>query len=184
MLQPTTATAFPGFDSPGVGFGQPFEMLEACHERVQRSLALLGKLVDYIDQHGHDARTQSAAADVLRYFDIAAPLHHEDEEVHVFPPLLAQGDGPLRAAVQRLQGEHQRMAELWAVVRQPLLRWREPGMTEKVDDATRSAVKSLGEIYAGHIATEEGLVYLAARTRMDDAALAGMGQAMQARRRS
>jgi len=177
-----SAAAFPGFDSPGVGFGQPFEMLEACHERVQRSLTLLGKLVDYIDQNGHSTQTQSAAADVLRYFDIAAPLHHEDEEVHVFPLLLAQGDAPLRAAVQRLQGEHQRMGELWAAVRQPLLRWREPGVTEKVDDATRSAAKSFREIYAGHIAAEEGPVYLAARALMDDDALAGMGQAMQARR--
>lgn len=177
-----TADAFPGLDSPGVGFEQPFEMLEACHERVQRSLDLLGRLLDYVEHKGHDEQTRSAAADVLRYFDIAAPSHHEDEEVHVFPPLLAQGDGPLRAALQRLQGEHLRMGELWAAVRQPLLRWREPGVTGKVDDATRSAVNSFRDIYAGHIATEEGLVYLAARALMDDAALAGMGQAMQARR--
>jgi hemerythrin-like domain-containing protein len=176
--------AFPGFDSPGVGFGQPFEMLEACHERVQRTLTLLGKLVDHVEHKGHDEQTRSAAADVLRYFDIAAPLHHEDEEVNVFPLLLAEGDAPLRAAVQRLQGEHQRMGELWAAVREPLLRWREPGATESVDDATRSAVKSFRDIYDGHIATEEGLVFLAARTLMDDAALAHMGQAMQARRQS
>jgi hemerythrin-like domain-containing protein len=157
-------------------------MLEACHERVQRSLDLLGRLVDYVEHKGHDEQTRSAAADVLRYFDIAAPLHHEDEEVNVFPLLLAQGDGPLRAAVQRLQAEHQRMDGLWAAVRQPLLRWREPGVTQSVDDATRVAVKSFGDIYAGHICTEEGLVFLAARTLMDDAALACMGQAMQARR--
>jgi hypothetical protein len=25
---------FPGFDTPAVGFRQPYEMLEACHERV------------------------------------------------------------------------------------------------------------------------------------------------------
>jgi len=177
-----TATAFPGFDSPGVGFEQPFELLEACHERVQRSLALLGKLVDHIDQHGHSAQTQSAAADVLRYFEIAAPLHHEDEEVHVFPLLLAQGDAPLRAAVQRLQGEHQRMGELWAAVRAPLLRWREPGCTESVDDATRVAIQNFRAIYVGHIATEEGLVFPSTRALVDDAALADMGHAMQARR--
>ena len=179
-----TAAAFPGFDSPGVGFEQPFEMLEACHERVQRSLDLLGRLLDYVEHKGHDEQTRSAAADVLRYFDIAAPLHHEDEEVHVFPLLLAQGDAPLRAAVQRLQGEHQRMGELWAAVREALLRWRELGVTEKVDDATRSAVKSFRDIYDGHIAAEEGVVFLAARTLMDDTVLAGMGQAMRARRQA
>ena len=178
----STAAAFPGFDSPGVGFGQPFEMLQACHERVQRTLTLLGKLVDYIDQNGHDEQTRSAANDVLRYFDIAAPLHHEDEEVNVFPLLLAQDNASLRTAVRRLQAEHLRMGELWAAVRQPLLRWREPGVTEGVDEATRIAVKSFRDIYDGHIATEEGQVFAAARVLMDDATLAGMGQAMQARR--
>ena len=178
-----TASAFPGFDSPGVGFEQPYQLLEACHERVQRSLDLLGRLLDHIDQHGHDAQAQAAASDVLRYFDLAAPLHHEDEEANLFPLLLAQGAAPLRAAVQRLQGEHLRMAELWAAVRQPLLRWREAGCTDKVDAATRSAVQSFRAIYPGHIATEEGLVFPAARALMDEAALGALGRAMQARRR-
>ncbi|MEQ1661023.1 MAG: hemerythrin domain-containing protein, partial [Hylemonella sp.] len=92
-------------------------MLAACHERVQRSLDLLGRLVDYIGKQGHDAQTRSAAADVLRYFDLAAPLHHQDEELHVFPLLLAQGDAALRTAVQQLQADHLRMGELWAAVR-------------------------------------------------------------------
>ena len=37
--------SLPGFDAPAVGFEQPFEMLLACHDRVRRSLALLGRLV-------------------------------------------------------------------------------------------------------------------------------------------
>ena len=69
----------PGFNTPAVGFEQPFEMLEACHERVQRSLALLGRIARHIDAQGHDAQSRSAAVDVLRYFDIAGPHHHEDE---------------------------------------------------------------------------------------------------------
>ena len=64
------STAFskslPGFHAPAASFEQPFEMLEACHPRVRRSLALLGKLVEHIDQHGHSEQTRSAAADVLR----------------------------------------------------------------------------------------------------------------------
>ena len=58
------AIALPGFDSPGVGFEQPFEMLQACHERVQRSLDLLGRLEEHIDRKGHDAQSRSAATDV------------------------------------------------------------------------------------------------------------------------
>jgi len=93
----------PGFSSPAAGFEQPYEMLTACHERVQRTLDLLDRLIDHVAQHGLDAQSRSAAADVLRYFDLAAPLHHQDEELHVFPPLLAGEDAALRAVVRRLQ---------------------------------------------------------------------------------
>lgn len=60
-------------------------MLEACHERVQRTLGLLGRLREHVRKQGVDNDARQAARDVLRYFDIAAPLHHQDEELHVFP---------------------------------------------------------------------------------------------------
>lgn len=174
----------PGFDAPAAGFEAPYEMLKACHERVQRSLDLLGRLVDYIGDKGHDARTHSAAADVLRYFDLAAPLHHEDEETHVFPLLLAQGDATLQTAVVRLQAEHRQMETLWAEVREALLRWSEPGCAETVGADIRAAIARFRGIYAGHIETEEGLVFPAARAAMSEASQAAMGAEMQARRRS
>lgn len=97
-----TTSALPGFNAPSVGFEQPFAMLEACHERVQRTLALLQRLRAHVLEHGADVPAQQAARDVLRYFDIAAPLHHEDEELHVFPLLLAQGSPDVAALVRRL----------------------------------------------------------------------------------
>ena len=72
----TPSAALPGFHSPAASFERPHDMLLACHERVQRSLDLLGRLVAHIDSHGHDASSRSAAQDVLRYFTLAAPLHH------------------------------------------------------------------------------------------------------------
>ncbi len=177
-------TALPGFDTPAVGFEAPYDMLAACHERVQRSLDLMGRLVDYIGDQGHDAQTRSAAADVLRYFDLAAPLHHQDEELHVFPLLLAQGNVSLRATVQRLQADHRQMEALWAGVREALLRWREPGCQEKVATDTLEAITRFRGLYAGHIEAEEGLVFPAARAAMSAATLLAMGAEMQARRRA
>jgi len=177
-------TALPGFDTPAVGFEAPYDMLAACHERVQRSLDLLGRLVDYIGDQGHDAQTRSAAADVLRYFDLAAPLHHQDEELHVFPLLLAQGNVSLRATVQRLQADHRQMEALWAGVREALLRWREPGCQETVAADTVEAITRFRGLYAGHIEAEEGLVFPPARAAMTAATQAAMGAEMQARRRA
>lgn len=117
----TTRVSLPGMHTPGAGFDEPFAMLDACHDRVRRSLDLLERLRAYLQDKGCDDSARQAARDVLRYFDIAAPLHHEDEELHVFPPLLAQGgDERLAALVRQLQRDHVRMAERWAEARQPL----------------------------------------------------------------
>ena len=36
----TGRIGLPGFSSPAAGFDEPFAMLDACHERVRRSLGL------------------------------------------------------------------------------------------------------------------------------------------------
>ena len=176
--------SLPGFDAPAVGFEQPFEMLEACHDRVRRSLALLGRLVEHIDARGHDEQSRGAARDVLRYFDLAAPHHHEDEERHVFPRLLASGDAGLTADVLRLRADHERMAALWGALRGVLQRWAAPDAAGAIDAATRSAVVDFRAAYDGHIELEEERVFPAARALVDADALAAMGTEMAARRRA
>lgn len=176
--------SLPGFDAPAVGFEQPFEMMEACHERVQRSLTLLQRLMAHIDEKGHDPSSRGAAADVLRYFDIAAPLHHEDEELHVLPLLVASGDPALLAAVATLREDHERMHTLWMALRGTLLGWRDDIAPQPIDAATRALAGEFVGCYDSHIALEEQRVYPAARARLDEAALAAMGAEMQARRRT
>jgi len=166
-----------------VGFEQPFEMLQACHERVQRSLDLLQRLVAHIDAQGHDAASRSAAADVLRYFDLAAPLHHEDEELHVFPLLADSADAGLRAAVARLRDEHARMGALWERLRGVLLAWRDDPAAPPVDAASRALAEAFIGCYESHIATEEQCIYPAARRLFDAEGLARIGAEMQGRRR-
>lgn len=180
---PRTDHPLPGFGSPAVGFEAPFEMLEACHDRVRRSLALLGRLVAHVDANGHDAQSRGAARDVLRYFDLAAPHHHEDEERHVFPRLLAGGDAALAADVARLRADHERMATLWRELRAVLQRWAEAPEPGPVEAAERRLVDDFRAVYDGHLEVEEGRVFPAARARSDAAAQAAMGEEMATRRR-
>jgi hypothetical protein len=37
---------------PGAGFDAPFEMLDACHQRVERMLVLLGRLSAHLGTRG------------------------------------------------------------------------------------------------------------------------------------
>ena len=155
---------FPGFVSPAAGFEQPFDMLAACHERLQRSLALLDRLIGHIDERGHDASSRAAAGDVMRYFDLAAPAHHLDEERHVFPLLLAQDDAVLTSTVHELIRNHQRFAALWALLRVPLAAWADGDMAA-VTATTRAAVAEFQTLHIAHLQREDELVFPTAMCR-------------------
>lgn len=177
----------PGFHSPAAGFDQPFEMLHACHERVERTLRLLDKLVHHLDGHGADEAARSAARDVLRYFDQAAPHHHQDEERHVFPALLRGDDAALQEAVRRLQADHRAMEALWARLR-PVLQAVAEGRCQRWPDDAGSAGGGRGDVaaflavYEAHMALEEGHVFPAAQAGLAAASLEAMSREMSARR--
>lgn len=176
-------TTFPGFDSPAVGFEAPFDMLEACHARMRRSLGLLNRLVAHVDERGHDDMSRSAASDVLRYFNLAAPLHHQDEELHVFPLLSCGDDAVLAEIVATLQSDHRHMEGLWTRLRSVLVAWSHADAAGVASESVRSDVSEFGERYANHLQIEERIVFPAALSRMDAPRLATMSTDMLRRRR-
>ena len=60
MSQPMTIRSLSR--SAGASFAQPFEMLEACHERVHRMLTLLFRLRDHLRAHGADDHARAGRA--------------------------------------------------------------------------------------------------------------------------
>jgi hemerythrin-like domain-containing protein len=179
MTQPISLRSL--VPSPAAGFEQPFEMLEACHERVHRMLRLLRRLRDHVREHGADLQAQQAARDVMRYFDIAAPQHHRDEELHVFPPLLAQGDERVVGIVRRLQQDHLEMELRWAAAR-PVLQRIGDGAVQRLSDHDDAALDAFAGMYDEHIVAEEQVAYPAARDLIDAEALARAGEEMMRRR--
>jgi len=179
--------ALPGHASPDAGFEAPFDMLTTCHERVHRMLRLLGRLQTHLAEVGWDPQAADAARDVLRYFDLAAPLHHEDEERHVFPPLLAQGDERVCTAVRQLQADHQRMESSWPAVRALLHSVAQAdgcAAWAGWDATAQATLTTFRNLYLAHIPLEESLVYPAAQGVLDADALQAMSAEMQARRRA
>lgn len=162
-------------------FEQPYEMLEACHQRVHRTLALLGRLRGHVRQQGADEQARGAARDVMRYFDQAAPQHHRDEELHVFPRLDGTGDAALAAAVRRLRDDHLRMESAWAAAR-AVLAPLAAGELAAIDPEQDRALDDFAGLYDEHIRVEEELVYPAACAGMDEAATRAMGEEMMRRR--
>jgi hemerythrin-like domain-containing protein len=156
-------------------------MLAACHERVERMLALLQRLRAHMAKNGADADARKAAQDVMRYFDQAAPQHHHDEELHVFPPLIAQGDPETMALVCKLRQDHLQMEARWGKAREVLAAIA-AGELEALSPHHEGALDVFAGIYAGHIEAEEQLAYPAAVKLLDDGAITAMGEEMMKRR--
>ncbi|HZY18286.1 MAG TPA: hemerythrin domain-containing protein [Ramlibacter sp.] len=167
--------------APAAGFEQPFEMLGACHERVARMLDLLARLQAHVARHGADEQARQAARDVMRYFDLAAPQHHLDEERHVLPALEAAGDPALALLAARLRSDHRRMEDGWMRVRQVLSGLAE-GTTAALDPAQQAALEAFAALHADHLAAEDGTAFPAAARRLDAAAHQAMSADMRQRR--
>jgi hemerythrin-like domain-containing protein len=169
------------FDPPAAGFDAPFEMLAACHERVENSLRLLERLAEHLTARGTDAQARDAARDVLRYFDVAAPQHHQDEERHVLPALRALGRDAL---ADRLLNEHAQMAGAWAEARVHLLAVQAGDTSIALsDDADhRRAWRALARLYREHAALEDAIAFPAAAAALDAVQQQAMGDEMARRR--
>lgn len=160
--------------NPGSSYAQPLALLAACHERVTRSLDLLERLIQHLQGRpgGPDDAARDAAADVRRYFTLAAPLHHQDEELHLFPRLEVAGQAAL---AQRLRAEHRELEALWAPLDAAL------GRLDDIEALRRHALPFIA-LMRRHVALEDGELFPAALPLLDPQSQAAIGTEMAARR--
>ena len=175
--------ASPDAARAGVGFDTPLAMLLECHRRVEAQCDTLARLVPHLRAAGSDAAAAEAAQAVMRYFDLAAPLHHADEEQDLFPALLAAAEAagevaPVRRAIEALQGEHRAFESLWLALRAVL----ERVVAVQPAQLDPQAVDAFRAAYAAHIAREEGEVLPMAARLLADGTQARIGRAMRIRR--
>lgn len=157
----------------------PFDVLGECHEQLQRMLRLLQWLRLHLAAMGCDAQALDAAREILPFFDQAAPAHHEDEERHVFPPLLAAGQHV--QTIYRLQREHLEMAELWTLVR-AVLQPVAAGRWQAFAPDDEGLLERFARLHDWHQAAEDELIFPAAALCLDGPALAAAAGDMARRR--
>lgn len=164
------------------GFDQPIAVLKHCHGRIRKQLATLGKLADHLPAHGADEQARQAASAVLNYFNKAAHLHHEDEELDLIPTLRAVATGEdaatLDALVPSILQDHQEMDALWNALKPQLDVIAEgSGATLSADNVERFTGR-----YTAHMEREESVIAPMALRLFSPEQMARLGQAMQARR--
>jgi pyridoxamine 5'-phosphate oxidase len=183
---PMNAVSRLEFSSPSAGYDQPLEMWIDCHKRIARMNALLQRLVDHLKHHAVDKHAGVTATSIRRYFDEAAPRHHEDEEVDLFPRLLerlrAQGNAEatqaITQAIDTLLADHAEMHDLYQVVRAQLQQV-EAGRDPHFDD---TQIMLFVTRYRAHIEVEESVIAPALKRALKAKDLKDIGRAMAARR--
>ena len=160
-------------------FSDPLGLLAACHERMLGFCDLLERLDPWIEEHGLDQDANDGARSILRYFNTAARLHHEDEELDLFPML--SGDATLRPLVRRLQAEHRELEQLWSALAREL-----DGLLNgrHRQAELHAAVAPFCYAYRRHIRDEENHILPQAKARLSEAQLRTLGASMRARRQS
>jgi pyridoxamine 5'-phosphate oxidase len=168
-------------------FDQPVAVLKHCHGRIRKQLATLEKLLAHLSLHqaeggGADQQARQAATAVLRYFEKAAHLHHDDEEQDLIPMLRAVARGEDAATLQALAPvilqDHKDMDAMWQDLHEQLTAIAD-GSSAQLSDST---VQRFSQRYLNHMEREESTMAPMALRLFDAQQMKQLGQAMQRRR--
>ena len=153
-------------------------MLRACHVRILDQCSTLHKLLQHLPVNGCDVQAQQAAQAILRYFDTAGQYHHQDEELDLFPLLLATNHATARGLVGRLLAEHQEMNAAWMRLR-PRLQNIANGISTELES---NLVENFSAAYERHIALENAQLLPLAAQLLNEQQLDSLGEKMANRR--
>ncbi len=164
------------------GFDQPIAVLKHCHDRIRKQIATMQKLLQHLPKYGADVEAQQAAHAVLRYFNDAAPLHHEDEEEDLLPLLEATATGDdamqLQTTLPKILHDHQQMAAVWILLERQL-NGIATGQSAHLSDAE---VARFAVLYHAHMELEETVIAPMAKRIFSPEQTSQLGNAMRMRR--
>ena len=164
------------------GFDQPIAVLKHCHGRIRKQLGTLERLLSHLPEHGADEAARQAASAVLKYFEKAAHLHHDDEEQDLIPMLraVAQGDdaATLQALAPVILQDHKDMDALWQDLHEQLSAIAEGSASV----LSTSSVQRFSQRYSSHMEREESTMAPMALRLFSPEQMTQLGTAMQRRR--
>jgi pyridoxamine 5'-phosphate oxidase len=164
------------------GFDQPIAVLKHCHNRIRKQLGTLERLLAHLPEHGADEAARQAASAVLKYFEKAAHLHHEDEEQDLIPMLRAVAQGEDAATLQALAPvilqDHKEMDALWQDLHEQLAHIADGSAAV----LSVSAVQRFSQRYTAHMEREESTMAPMALRLFSPEQMTRLGEAMQRRR--
>jgi hemerythrin-like domain-containing protein len=162
---------------PAPSFDQPLDMLLACHDKIRRFCDQLDKLGPHIEEHGVDEAARNSIDAVVRYFDVAGPSHHSDEEDELFPILEARVPTAM-PKLEQLSAEHGYLHSCWIAIRDDLLALKGGDLSA----FSRNEIDEFVRQYRLHAAIEEAWLIPTADKVMTEDEKRSAGQRMAAKR--
>jgi len=167
---------------PAPDFDQPVAVLKHCHGRIRKQLSTLEKLLAHLPVHGADEQARQAAQAVLKYFEKAAHLHHDDEEQDLIPMLRAVAQGEDAATLQALAPvilqDHKDMDAMWQDLHEQLSAIADGSGIQ----LSAGTVQRFTQRYLNHMEREESTMAPMAVRLFSPEQMAQLGQAMRRRR--
>lgn len=159
------------------------DLMDVCHQRILVAMGQLSALVTRLAEHGADTEARALARQVLDFFSTTVRQHHDDEERHVFPKLLASNNPELVQTVLRLQTDHNWLEEDWLNLA-PQLAAVADGYSWYDVDLLREWTEVFVGLLHDHMTLEESLIYPQARAQLNGRERRELGRLLAARRRT
>ena len=165
------------------GFDDPLGMLQDCHRRIERFLAIL---CDVAERAHARALTDEEAAAIrasLAYFREGGRRHTADEEESLFPRMRNIAPAGTLDPLDALEGDHREADQLHDDVDRLYSSWLSAGTLDPaLQTSMLEKTQRLRALYAEHIHTEEATVFPAAARLLDRDAIAAIGLEFRTRR--
>lgn len=165
------------FNTQSITFEEPIDMLYACHDKVRRFCNQVKILPGYMAENGCNDVVLQVMRQISQYFNVAAPLHHEDEEENFFP-LLLQYAPQAQESIDELLRQHESLHTNWSAVAAEFDRL-EADADYRLNE---EVLKCFTAGYDVHLGIEEPLFEMG-KTFIPKEKLTEIGKVMAARRR-
>ena len=157
-------------------------LLLGCHDRIRHFTDVAERLASNPASPAQDRK--AAAAAVLRYYQVALPLHEADENESIYPRLEnALPPGHLADANRSMVQQHTQIDSLIAEL---IPMWQavagNPDQQESISAELRDRVQQLRQLWITHLRLEEEEVVPAMRRFLGAEELQAIEAEMRARR--